>query len=84
MHEVTKEQFKEIFLRLGGAGWDLAYWNAFFEREKKPGVRYFVQEPETPEHNRMMIVNDSTENLHRLFFQTEEAEERFFDYPDKS
>ena len=86
MKEVTKEQFKEMYLALGGgtsAGWDLRYWNEFYEHETRPGMRYLVQEPETLEHTRMMIVSDFSTNEYRLFFLTEEAEERFFYFPGR-
>jgi len=85
MKEVTKEQFKEIYFRLGGdtGGWTLDYWNKFFENEKRPGMKYLIQEPATPEHTRMMIVTDFGSNEYRLFFMTEESEESFFYFPDK-
>lgn len=41
MKEVTKEQFKEIYFKLGGGvatGWE--YWNKFFEDEKRSGMKY--------------------------------------------
>jgi len=85
MEEVTKEQFKEIYFKLGGGaatGWSLEYWNKFFEDEKEPGMRYLLEEPETPEDTRMMIVSGGNE--HRLFFWTEESEKSFFDFPDNS
>jgi hypothetical protein len=85
MKEVTKEQFKEIYLRLGGGaatGWDLEYWNRFFEDEKRSGMKYLLEEPETPAHTRMMIVTGRNE--YRLFFFTEDDEESFFDFPGKS
>jgi hypothetical protein len=87
MKEVTKEQFKEIYFKLGGGkatGWDLEYWNKFFEDEKRPGMKYLLEAPETPEHTRMMIVTDYSRNKYRLFFLTEESEKSFFDFPDKS
>jgi hypothetical protein len=82
--EVTKEQFKEIYIRLGGTatGWSLEYWKKFFEEERRLGMKYLVEEPETPEHTRMMIVSDTNE--YRLFFLTEESEESFFGSPDES
>jgi len=84
MKEVTKEQFKEIYFRLGGGlGWTLEYWNKFFEDEERPGMKYLIQEPETPEHTRMMIVTDYGSNEYRLFFMTEESEEAFFYFPDE-
>ena len=42
-----------------------------------------VEEPETPEHTRMMIVTDYNRNQYRLFFLTEESEESLFDFPDE-
>jgi len=87
MKEVTKEQFKEIYFKLGGGaatGWDLGYWNEFFEDEKIPGMKYLLEEPETPKHTRMMIVTDYDTNEYRLFFLTEESEESLFDFPDES
>ena len=87
MKAVTKEQFKDIYFRLGGgdtAGWGLEYWNKFFEDNGTPDMKYLVHEPETPEHTRMMIVTDYSTNEYRLFFMTEEAEEHFFDFPGKS
>ena len=71
MKEVTKEQFKRIYFKLGGGeatGWGLDYWNKFFEDEKRPGMKYLVEEPRTPEHTRMMIVTDFGRNEYRLFF----------------
>ncbi len=85
MKEVTKEQFKEVYFRLGGGaetGWSQEYWNSFFETEKRPGMKYLLEEPETPEHARMMIVDSGNE--YRLFFMTEESEESFFTFPDES
>jgi hypothetical protein len=85
MKEVTKEQFKEIYFKLGGGeetGWGLGYWNTFFEDEKRLGMKYLIREPETPEHTRMMIVTDFGRNEYRLFFMTEESEESFFTFPD--
>ena len=52
MKEVTKEQFKELYFKLGGgsaAGWGLDYWNKFFEDNETPGMKYLAQEPETPD-----------------------------------
>jgi hypothetical protein len=88
MKEVTKDQFREIYFKLGGgdaAGWGLDYWNKFFEDESKSkGMKYLVEEPETPEHTRMMIVTDFGTREYRLFFFTEESEESFFEFPGES
>jgi len=83
MKEVTKEKFKEVYLKLGGGaetGWSLEYWNKFYEDTKKPGMKYLLEEPATPEHTRMFIVDDVNE--YRLFFLTEESEESFFAFPE--
>ena len=87
MKEVTKEEFRRIYFRLGGgaaSGWDLEYWNKFFETEKYPGMKYLAEEPEPPAHTRMMIVTDFGSREYRLFFLTEESEESFFDFPGKA
>jgi hypothetical protein len=86
MKKVTKEHFKEIYFKLGGGsatGWGTEYWNEFFENEKRPGMKYLVEEPVTPQHTRMMIVSDYEKNEYRLFFLTEESEESLFDFPGK-
>jgi len=48
MREVTKEQFKEIYFKLGGGlGWTLEYWNKFFEDDKgRDGSIYY----KSPKH----------------------------------
>jgi hypothetical protein len=87
MHEVSKEEFKEVYFKLGGGndtGWDFHYWNRFFEDNEVPGMKYLVQEPRTPEETRMMIVTDYSVKEYRLFFLTEEAEESFLDFPGQS
>lgn len=84
MKEVAKEDFRRVYFKLGGgdrAGWGAAYWEMFFEREPKPGMKYLVQEPESPKHTRMMIVTDNHAHQYRLFFLTENDEERLFDCP---
>lgn len=57
------------------------HWNEFFEVKKRPGMKYLLEEPETTEHTRMMIVTDYGRNEYRLFFLTEESEESLFDFP---
>lgn len=87
MKEVTKEQFKEIYLKHGGgesSGWGLEYWKKNFANEKNPKVKYKLEEPATSQHTRMMIATDSELNEHRLFFMTEESEESFFEFPDEA
>ena len=84
--EVSKEKFKEIYFRLGGGnatGWTADYWQKFYEDDVKPGWKYMVQEPESPQHGRMMIVADNAAKEYRLFFLTVESEESLFDHPGK-
>ena len=61
---------------------DLNYWNKFFPDNERTDMKYLVEEPETPEHTRMMIVTDGSAKEYRLFFLTEEAEDRFFEFPE--
>jgi hypothetical protein len=85
MTEVTKDQFKEIYFKRGGgtvAGWGPEHWEKFYEPER-PGWKYLIKEPETPRHSRMMIVDDFGKKEYRLFFMTEDDEDRFFDFPGK-
>ena len=84
--EVTKETFKEIYVRLGGgrrSGWTADYWREFFEDKVKPEWRFMVQEPTSPEHDQMWIVTDDEAREYRLFFMTEQSTEDFFDFPGK-
>ena len=84
MKEVTKEEFKEAYFALGGGaatGWSLDYWEKFFEGEKPAEMKFLLEEPETPEHNRMFIVSDYESKEYRLFFLTEDSEESLFDSP---
>ena len=87
MREATKEEFKKLYFKLGGGaatGWNLDYWNRFFADNERTDMKYSVEEPETPEHTRMMIVIDNEAKEYRLFFLTEEAEDRFFEFPEES
>jgi hypothetical protein len=79
--EVTKERFKGLYFHHSrpNSGWTREYWDQFFEKEE--GKKYFYEKPETPESVRMFIVTDG--ETRRMIFLTEEAEERFFDFPGK-
>lgn len=81
MREVTKDEFKRVYLARGGAdsGWTLDYWDRCIEPHATPAMRFVLEEPPTPQHTRMMIVAGRHE--HRLFFLTEDAEESFFEFP---
>jgi hypothetical protein len=86
MKQVSKEQFKEIYFKLGGgkkAGWGSEYWNSFYEKETNHPMKYLVQDQETPQHTRMFIVDDYAANEYRMFFLTEDEEEQIFDFPGK-
>jgi hypothetical protein len=87
MKEVSKDQFKETYFKLGGGdatGWGLEYWNHHFEDDdKNKGMKYCVEEPETPQHTRMMIVADFGAHEYRLFFMTEESQDSLYDFPGK-
>jgi len=84
--EVTKEEFRKIYFRLGGgdrSGWTADYWQEFFEDAVNPGWRFMVEEPRGPEHDRMWLVTDHETTEYRLFFMTDDPTESFFDYPEK-
>ena len=80
MHEVDKNEFREMYFRHAQPhdGWTQSYWDQFYEEEKTPSMRYFVEPPESPAHCRMMIVDDYETRQYRLFFFTEDSEESFF------
>ena len=87
MKQVIKEEFKKLYFKFGGGaatGWDLNYWNKFFADDEKTDMKYSVEEPETPEHTRMMIVTDFSAKEYRMFFLTEEGEDRFCKFPGES
>ncbi len=44
-------------------------------------MRYRYEPPESPAHTRLMIATDFGAREYRLFFMTEEAEERLFGFP---
>lgn len=76
---VTHSQFKTLYFQHAQphSGWTEDYWNQFFEG-KESDVYYF-EAPDSPLANRMMI--STGQNMHRMFFLTEEAEESFFQFP---
>lgn len=80
--EVTKKEFKEYYFKYGQErdGWTRDYWEHFYENEN--AKKFYVDEPETPEENRMFIISDTESE--RMTFMTEEAEERFFTQPGLS
>jgi hypothetical protein len=85
MREVTKELFKDMYLRLGGGeyrGYGMAQWTAQFGNYT-PGMRYMVEDPATAKHTEMMIVTDNEAKEYRLFFMTEQGVDDHFDFPGK-
>jgi hypothetical protein len=82
--EVTREEFKEVYFRLGGgasSGWTAEHWQEVIEPYTGLGWRFIVEEPSSAEHNRMWVVADHKAKEHRLFFTTEQSEEHFFEWP---
>ena len=82
--QVGKELFEEMYLRLGGGsstGHTADYWRKVIEPYTGPGWRFMVEEPKSPAHNRMFLVMDPKAMEHRMFFLTEEAEDRFMEWP---
>lgn len=79
--EVTKDEFKKLYLTYGGegTGWTLAHWDEFYEELK--GVRFVFIPPKDDTENRLFIVEGDDEIS--MFLMSEEAEDRFFDYPGK-
>ena len=80
--EVTKEEFKEIYFRLGvPSGWTADRWRHYFEDEAELGWKFMVEEPRSPEYDRMWIVSDARAKEHRLFFMTDQSTEDIFEGP---
>jgi hypothetical protein len=79
--EVTKAEFKAIYDRHGGAhtGWTPEYWRTHFDDAPRPGWKFVVQEPASPEHDQMWIVSDHATKEYRLVFLTESSTESFFE-----
>ena len=80
--EVTKEEFKRVYFRLGGGnrtGRTKEYWQQFFEQEANEGWRFMVEEPPSRKHTKMWIVTDHETRQYRLFFMTEQSTEDFFE-----
>ena len=82
--QVGKGLFAEMYLRLGGGsstGWTADYWREVIEPNAGLGWKFMVEEPKSAAHNRMFIVMDPKAMEHRMFFMTEEAEDRFMEWP---
>ncbi|UCD88620.1 MAG: hypothetical protein JSW04_09095 [Desulfobacterales bacterium] len=81
--EVTKEEFKAIFIKYGKSQRKgEVYWNEVYEPRTKDIMRYFVRLPENSEEDQMMIVDGGNELS--LFFMTDDRVEAFFDFPGKN
>jgi hypothetical protein len=83
VQDVSKAQFEAVYFEYGreAGGWTRAYWERFYAAERTPPMKYKVELPQRPDQTRMMIVDDFAVCEHRLFFMSEEAEERLFDFP---
>ncbi|HEV2864319.1 MAG TPA: hypothetical protein VGX48_25195 [Pyrinomonadaceae bacterium] len=81
--QVGKGLFEEMYFRLGGekSGWTADYWRQVIEPAAGLGWRFLVEEPRSPEHNRMWVVTDHKALEHRLFFTTEQDEDHFMEWP---
>jgi hypothetical protein len=81
--QVSKGLFEDMYFRLGGesSGWTADYWREVIEPHTGLGWRFMVEEPRSAAHNRMFIVIDLKAMEHRMFFLTEEAEDRFMEWP---
>ena len=79
--EVSKAEFKKAYMQYRGerSGWTDRYWQHFFENEE--GKRYFLELPETPEHDRLFLTTSG--DRRHMYFLTLQAEESFFDHPGK-
>ena len=86
MKQVSKDEFRAIYFQYAreADGWTQAYWDQLYAAERTPPMRYCVELPQRPDQVRMMIVADFAVREHRLFFVSEEAEERLFDSPGTS
>ena len=80
MHEVSKAEFREAYFRYGRGldGWTQDYWIEHFEKAPDRGMRFCLELPQSPAQNRMLLVADFAAREHRLFFITEDAEDRLF------
>ena len=73
--EVTKEQFREVYFRLGNgarSGWTADYWSKLFEGPADRGWRFLVEAPADALHDQMWIVADSAAREYRLFFRIDD------------
>jgi len=83
VQDVSKAQFEAIYFEYGreAGGWTRAYWDSFYANDRTPPMKYRVELPQRADQTRMMIVDDFAVREYRLFFMSEEAEERLFDFP---
>lgn len=80
MEEVSKAQFKEIFLKYGkvSEGYGPDYWDEFYAAPEREDMKYLIDLPSDPAASRMMVVTDYSSGEYRLFFMTEDQEDSFF------
>ena len=84
MREVTKDEFKRVYFKLGGGrgGWDAEYWKRTFDDAARPGMKFMVEDPATPAHTAMWIVSDFAVSEYRLFFRTDDESDAMLEFPD--
>jgi hypothetical protein len=73
MKEVTKKEFKAIFLKYGKRedGWGKGYWKKLQKTYGKYNLRYLVELPKNPKESVMFVVDDYYSNNEiRLFFMS--------------
>ena len=80
MKEVNKSEFREAYLKFGGLkdGYDLAYWEQKIDTAKKSDFKYMLKQPVSDRECRMILVDDFLSKEIRMFFVTEDQEDRIF------
>ncbi len=83
MREVSKEEFKKLFLKYGKneKGMGKGYWEYYFEPINDKDMIFKFEEPKSDNHDRMMIVSGTREIS--IFFMTDDSLESFYDFPGK-
>lgn len=74
MNIVTKEKFKEMYFKYGQAiyGADKEYWEAFYEDDKFPQMKYLIDQPEPTHNYSILIVDDFTKHEYRMHFMPDD------------
>ncbi len=77
--EITKAEFRLLYFQNAtlNSGWTQEYWNMFFENKEE---QYFLLS-DKKEDSRMFIRSEN--GKHTIFFMSEDAEESFFNFPQR-